>query len=174
MIHWCHTNISPAHAACILAICPRSNSIACIIWSHAAICLKSLSAWSTSVAFRRTSRICRSFSAPTNSAVDPSDGVSSTIGSPHCGGARGGWERGVGEALLSKSEANNRRALGFLEGLAPSPVSLHGRLLLWATPVISHLSLRAAHDQQMRTCPAGAIGTQGPAWYTRHSRACGP
>src|SRR6266481_3580100 len=127
----------------------------CVIQSHAAIRLKSRSACSTSIAFRRTSHIRRSFSAPTNSAVDPSDGIGGTIGPPNCGGARGGWARGVGEAPLSELEANNRRALGFLEGPAPSPVSLHGRLLLWATPAISHLSLRAAHDQQMHARPAG-------------------
>src|SRR6266481_4111424 len=126
----------------------------CVIQSHAAIRLKSHSACSTSVAFRRTSHICRSFSTPTNSAVDPSDDVGSTIGSPHCGGARGGWARGVGEAPPSELEANSGWALGFLEGPAPSPVSVRGCLLLWATPAISHLSLRATHDRQMRACPA--------------------
>src|SRR6266481_6480416 len=116
----------------------------CVIWSHAAICLKSRSACSTSIAFRRTSRIRRLFSAPTNSVVDPSDDVGGAIGSPHCGGARGDWARGVGETPPSESEVNSGQALGFLEGLAPSPVSVHGHLLLWATPAISHLSLRAA------------------------------
>src|SRR6266481_1004402 len=120
----------------------------CVIWSHAAIRLKSHSACSTSVAFRRMSRIRRSFSTPTNSAVDPSDDIGGTIGSPHCSGAREGWVRGVGEAPLSESEANRGWVLVFLEGPAPSPVSLCGRLLLWATPLILHLSLRAAHDQQ--------------------------
>src|SRR6266481_6355008 len=118
----------------------------CVIRSHAAIRLKSRSACSTSIAFRRTSRIHRLFSAPTNSAVDPSDDVGGAIGSPHCGGARGGWVRGVGETPPSESEANSGRALGFLEGPAPSLVSVRSRLLLWATPAISHLSLRAAHD----------------------------
>src|SRR6266481_4111915 len=135
----------------------------CVIQSHAAIRCKSLSACSTSVAFRRTSHIRRSFSAPTNSAVDPLDGVGGMISSPHCSGARGGWARGVGEALLSESEANNGQALGFLEGPVPSPVSLHGRLLLWATPAILHLSLRATHDRQTH------------AWLTRghwHTRPC--
>src|SRR6266481_7005344 len=127
----------------------------CVIRSHAAIRLKSRSACSTSITFRRMSRIRRSFSTPTNSAVDPLDDVGGAIGLPHCGGARGGWARGVGETPPSESEANSRRALGFLEGLAPSPVSVRGRLLLWATPAISHLSLRAAHDRQMRTRPAG-------------------
>src|SRR6266481_3627201 len=127
----------------------------CVIRSHAAIRLKSHLACSTSVAFRRTSHIRRSFSAPTNSTVDPSDDVGGAIGSPHCGGARGGWARGVGETPPSKSEANSGQALGFLEGPAPSPVSVRGCLLLWATPAISHLSLRAAHDQQTRAHPAG-------------------
>src|SRR6266481_6208312 len=133
----------------------------CVIRSHTAIRLKSRSACSTSVAFRRTSRIRRSFSTPTNSTVDPLDDVGSAIGSPHCGGERGGWARGVGETPPSESEVNSGRALGFLEGPAPSPVSVCGRLLLWATPAISHLSLRAAHDRQTRACPARGH------WHTR-------
>src|SRR6266481_5637989 len=93
----------------------------CVIRSHAAIRLKSRSACSTSIAFRRTSRIRRSFSAPTNSAVDPLDDVGGAIGSPHCGGARGGWARGVGENPAVRVGGEQRVGFRFLVGPGALP-----------------------------------------------------